>query len=147
MRGRPTFTRRWFLLGGAATVAVAGSATLWQQGTFARWRAAWIERVIRSNLPGVKLDEPSLATFVHTMLDAQFLAPPTHKAAIMADRAFPWLTVRVPKLRGGLETLERKVLTEYLLGSDFFRVGDPKREPVTYYGPSLACSNPFARLG
>ncbi|HEX7114010.1 MAG TPA: hypothetical protein VF193_02665 [Steroidobacter sp.] len=102
--------------------------------------------MIRQNLPGVKLDERSLGEFVHTVLNAEFLAPSTHKAAIMADRAAPWLTARVPKLRNGLETLERKVLTEYLLGSDFFRLRDPKREPVTWSGPALACSNPFARF-
>lgn len=146
MRSRFSLTRRGFLITGGAALAAAGTTALWQLGTSTGWRAAWIERVIRSNLPGVKLDERSLGEFVRTMLNAEFLAPSTHKAAVMADQAAPWLTGRVPKLRNGLATLERKVLTEYLLGSDFFRVRDPKREPVTYYGPALACSNPFARF-
>jgi hypothetical protein len=38
------------------------------------------------------------------------------------------------------------VLTEFLMGSNFFRTGDTKSQPIVYSGRIPACGNPFATL-
>jgi hypothetical protein len=134
--------RRKVLVGaaGAATLGIFGAA-LWTP--VKNHRASWVEQVLRDSLPGVELEPKSLQSFVSYMLDHERLRPMLVRATIFADRFVPWLPAHVAKARDGLAGLERHVLTEYLIGSDFFRVSDPKRQTITYYGPMIACSNPF----
>lgn len=133
--------RRKILLGaaGAVTVGVVGAA--WNP--LRNYRANWVEQVVRENLPGVNLDPDSLQTFVKYMLGHERLQPPLVRATIFADRFVPWLPAHVSKAREGLEGVERHVLTEYLIGSNFFRVPNPKHETIVYSGAVVACINPF----
>jgi hypothetical protein len=128
------------VLFGAAGAAVVG-AVAWIP--LKNYRATWIEQVVRDNLPGIDLDPDSLQTFVKYMLGHERLQPPLVRATIFADRFVPWLPARISKAREGLEGVERHVLTEYLIGSNFFRVPDPKRETIVYNGAVIACINPF----
>jgi hypothetical protein len=128
------------VLFGAAGAAVVG-AVAWIP--LKNYRATWIEQVVRDNLPGIDLDPDSLQTFVKYMLGHERLQPPLVRATIFADRFVPWLPARISKAREGLAGVERHVLTEYLIGSNFFRVPDPKRETIVYNGAVIACINPF----
>ena len=128
------------VLFGAAGAVIAG-AVAWIP--LRNYRATWIERVVRDNLPSVQLDPDSLQTFVTYMLGHERLQPPLVRATIFADRFVPWLPAHISKAREGLEGVERHVLTEYLIGSNFFRVPDPKRETIVYNGAVIACINPF----
>jgi hypothetical protein len=126
----------------------AGAAALGVFGAFAwspvkNYRATWIEQVVRDNLPGINLDPGSLQTFVSYMLGHERMRPPLVKATIFADRFVPWLPAHITKARKGLAGVERHVLTEYLIGSNFFRVREPRHEVITYHGPVIACINPF----
>lgn len=144
---RRSLTRRGFLAAGAGAIvalSVAGNV-MWDR--YAASRAMWIEQVVRGNLPDVAIDEVSLASFVREVLAGDLLKPHTHRIAVFAEHMAPWATVRIPKVRNGMEKLERRVLTEFLLGSNFFRVPDPKRTTIVYHGPALVCGNPFARFG
>jgi len=132
-------SRRKVLLG-AAGAAVVGAVS-WVP--LKNYRASWIERVLRENLPGIDLDPDSLQTFVQYMLGHERLQPPLVRATIFADRFVPWLPAHISKAREGLEGVERHVLTEYLIGSNFFRVPDPKRERIVFNGAVIACRNPF----
>ena len=107
------------------------------------YRLNWIEQVVRDNLPDIKLDPDSLQAFVKYMRDHERLQPTLVRATIFADRFVPWLPAHISKAREGLEGVERHVLTEYLIGSNFFRVPDPKRETIVYGGAMIACINPF----
>jgi hypothetical protein len=140
---RFSVSRRKVLIGAGAGALVLGTVGSLSWNRFADHRARWVEKVVRSNLPGVTVDEPSLAVFVSNILDGGLLKSSARKASLFAEQALPWLTARIPRVRTGLETIERQVLTEYLLGSNFFRVADPKRETIAYYGPAAACANPF----
>jgi hypothetical protein len=135
--------RRRFMLAGAAGAIAIGGAGVFSWNSFSGSRAAWVEQVVRRNLPGVHLDERSLANFIRDALAGDLLRPRARKVAVFAHQTAPWLTVRVPQVRDGLEKTERQVLTAYLLGSNFFRVNDPREETITYYGPAVACANPF----
>lgn len=134
--------RRKVLVGaaGAVTLGIFGAAA-WKP--VKQYRASWVEQVVRDNLPGIDLEPKSLQTFVDYMLGHERMQPVLVKATIFADRFVPWLPAHVSKAREGLAGLERHVLTEYLIGSNFFRVSDPKRETIAYYGPAIACINPF----
>jgi hypothetical protein len=132
-------SRRKVLFGAAGAVTLAAAA--WWP--LKNYRASWIEQVVRDNLPGINLDPDSLQTFVTYMLDHERLQPALVRATIFADRFVPWLPARISKAREGLEGVERHVLTEYLIGSNFFRVPDPKRETIVYNGAVIACRNPF----
>lgn len=145
MNDIPRFSpgRRKLLIGGAAAVATLGTFGAASWGRFKNYRAQWIEAVVRSSLPGIDLDAISMKAFVDYMLTSNRLQPAVVKATVFADRFIPWLPARVTKARDGLAGLERLVLTEYLIGSNFFRVADPRRETITYGGPVTACANPF----
>lgn len=135
--------RRKLLIAGASSAAVLGifGATSWERLT--NYRVDWVERAVRDNLPGVDLDAESLRVFIKDVLAREWLQTKPVKVAVFTDRFVPWLPANIAKARDGLEVLERKVLTEYLIGSNFFRVPDPKREKIVYGGMSTACPNPF----
>lgn len=145
MNGTNRFSpgRRKLLIGGAAGVAALGLFGAASWGRLKNYRAAWVEAAVRRNLPGIDLDPVSLQTFVDDMLGSERMRPPVVRATVFADQFIPWLPAQVAKARDGLEGLERQVLTEYLIGSNFFRIGAPKRAIITYHGPVLACINPF----
>lgn len=136
-------SRRGFLVAGGLCAVGAGVAGTAVWTSFRDSRAAWVEDVIRRNLPGVTIDEASLQTFVSEMVSHDWLQPQMHRLSVFAQQTVPWVTARIPKARDGLEKLERRVLTEFLIGSNFFRVSDPKQETISYYGQATACPNPF----
>lgn len=135
--------RRKLLIAGAGGAAVLGVFGAASWGQLTGYRASWIERVVRENLPGIDLDPVSLQTFVKDMLASERMQRKAVKVTVFADRFIPWLPAHIAKARDGLEGLERHVLTEYLIGSNFFRVPDPKREQIVYSGIIVACRNPF----
>ncbi|GFE88089.1 hypothetical protein [Steroidobacter agaridevorans] len=145
MKQTSTFSpgRRKLLIGGASAAVALGvfGAASWEQLT--NYRATWIERVVRENLPGIDLDAASLQAFIKEMLASERMQRTEVKVTVFADRFGPWLPAHISKARDGLEGLERHVLTEYLIGSNFFRVPDPKREQIVYSGTIPACRNPF----
>lgn len=126
--------------GGAVALGIFGAAS-W--GTLKNYRASWVENVLRENLPGIDLDAVSLQVFLKEILATERMQKKVVKATVFADRFVPWLPASIAKARDGLEGLERFVLTEYLIGSNFFRVPDPKRETIVYGGRAIACINPF----
>jgi hypothetical protein len=135
--------RRKLLVAGAGGTLALGifGAVSWD--TLGNYRASWVERVIRENLPGIDLDATSLQAFIKDILANERMQRKAVKATVFADRFVPWLPANIAKARDGLEGLERFVLTEYLIGSNFFRVPDPKRETIVYNGAVIACRNPF----
>jgi hypothetical protein len=135
--------RRKLLIAGAGGAAVLGIFGAASWGQLTNYRASWIERVVRENLPGINLDAASLQTFIKDMLASERMQRKEVKVTVFADRFVPWLPAHIGKARDGLEGLERHVLTEYLIGSNFFRIPDPKRETIVYSGMIVACRNPF----
>jgi len=134
-------SRRKLLAGAAGAVTLGVIGLAWKP--LKDYRSHWIEQAVRDNLPGINLDAASLQTFVTYMLGHERLQPKLVRATIFADRFVPWLPARISKAREGLEGVERHVLTEYLIGSNFFRVPDPKQETIVYGGAVIACINPF----
>lgn len=143
VRHKFSVSRRKLLLAGAGGTVALGMFGAASWGALGAYRATWIEAVIRDNLPKVELDAPSLRSFIAEISVSERLQRRSVKAAVFADRFVPWLPASISKARDGLEGLARHVLTEYLIGSNFFRVPDPKREKIVYSGRAVACINPF----
>jgi hypothetical protein len=138
-------SRRRFLIGSGAVIAAVAAG--FSGVRFAGSREQWVASTIRDNLPGIAIDEESLAKFVEQAVRGNALKPVTHQLTVFAEQSVPWVTARIPKVRNGLDKLERRVLTEFLLGSNFFRVPNPKQATIVYYGPAIACGNPFVSFG
>jgi hypothetical protein len=146
-RKRAALTRRTLLLGACALSvagvgAVGGGYLLGSAGI----RARWIEALLRRNLPGIEIEPGSLARFVQEMLATDLLVSRKRALVASADLAAPQLTARVGSVRRFREEAERKIVTDFLMGSNFFRVANPAAEPIVYYGRPAVCPNPFARL-
>lgn len=135
--------RRKLLIAGAGGTLALGLFGAASWGTLRNYRASWVENVLRENLPGIELDAASLQAFIEDILASERLQRKAVQATVFADRFVPWLPASIAKARNGLEGLERFVLTEYLIGSNFFRVPDPKRETIVYSGRAIACINPW----
>lgn len=135
--------RRKLLIAGAGGTVALGIFGVASWGQLSNYRASWVERVVRENLPGIDLDVASLQTFIKDILASERMQRKEVKVTVFADRFVPWLPAHISKARNGLEGLERYVLTEYLIGSNFFRVPDPKQETIVYSGMIVACRNPF----
>jgi len=135
--------RRKLLIAGAGGVVALGALGAASWGRLSNYRGSWVERVVRENLPGIDLDAASLQAFITDILASERMQRKEVKVTVFADRFVPWLPAHISKARHGLEGLERYVLTEYLIGSNFFRVPDPKSVTIVYGGIALACRNPF----
>jgi hypothetical protein len=107
------------LIGGLAGSALVLGGSL-AGIRYASGPAAWIADVVHQNLPGVLIDEASLATFVQHVLESDLLDSNKARLAVLADATMPTLRA-IPPTRERIERLERRVFTEFLIGSNFFR--------------------------
>ena len=115
---------------------------------------ALVAMIIRRRLPDIAIEDDVLAEFARRYLafDKQI---PGHLLAllrIVSPVVFSdWLGFLIPgRARDMAEKLERRILTRFLLSTDFF---DPDREkdaPVNYIAFAdpwgVGCANPFADL-
>lgn len=138
-------SRRRLLIAAGAGVLACGALGTWSWNLYANGRARWIEQAVRNNLPGITLDEPSLALFVRDTLASESMQSQRRRLGIVAETILPWMTKHMSVIHQAVAITERQVLSDFLLGSNFFRVSDPRRETITYYGRTLACANPFVR--
>lgn len=145
-QSRRWLTRRQFLWASAgATATVAAGAGAYQGAT--PWVVRrWAMDVVRDNLPGVALDEASLRQFADDALaNRELLQPKRRQILVWAACALPAVVRRVEGAKRPLEILERRVLSEFMIASNFFTVFESKAEPVAYTGRVAACGNVFAR--
>jgi len=137
--------RRKLLIAGSAIVVASAGGGLWI-GSRLDGREAWIESVLRENLPGIKLDPVSLETFIKSFAQHREFADGKSNIAVAMDQTVPAVARNIPKADRRVARMERLVVTEYLLGSNFFRVQDPTQETIVYAGSMPACGNPFAQF-
>jgi hypothetical protein len=134
--------RKFLLLSSAAGgVAVLGGLTYARTDHYSRW----IQEILHRDLPGYTLEPNGLTQFVDEYFNRQhgdirlrlFAAA---EGIMDIDPVLP-----ATKARKVVEE-ERRILTKFLLGSDFFAnyPGGPK--VITYQGMPRACINPFARF-
>jgi hypothetical protein len=102
----------------------------------------FIAAVLRRNLPGVSLSDAEIGKFVEAYWP-EFVAPPGRR-----DAALRRLAVLAHRIGSGIvisEETERQILTEFLIGSNFFQLSDPKSTAIEFLGLARVCPNPFYR--
>jgi hypothetical protein len=122
---------------GASSV---GGVYLWSWGP-----ESLVARILGRRLPGVRIDSASISVLSRD-LQTEFQTLPRWLGLHgMAAAARVIGIDALAKLRPvEVNHLERKVLTYFMLGSNFFDVKDPKTDLVTYYPPPWPCGNRFA---
>lgn len=134
--------RRNFLLLGSAAGGVAvmgGGAVFVKADKF----HGWVTDVLRRALPGFEINQQGLALF----LKEQFERESTREKAFAAVHGLVDVKWAVDgRRRKQLEEEERSILTNFLLGSDFFQNYPPGPTEVTYLGKQQGCSSPFAQF-
>jgi inactivated superfamily I helicase len=135
-------TRRKLLLA-AGALGLAGIGWL---GLRPYDRKSWIEATLRKYLPGISIEAESLAKFTTEMSRSQQFNDTRQRVALWMDHALPNIARHLPKAGDRIDRMERQVVSDFLTGSNFFRVADPKHETIFYAGAIPACGNPFARF-
>jgi hypothetical protein len=137
-------SRRRFLISGVATMtaAVAGWAYL-QEFTYHNL----IISVLHRKLSYLELDESSLGKFAADF--AGDYGTLGHKGQLLA-LSRPVLPLVDSLAADEVTRFEDRVVSKFLLSTDFFRNGADETRPVkyvAYYNPyNVACGNPFAIL-
>ena len=139
----PSPARRNLLIASGTLVAAGAGGAAWV-GSRLDGNEAWIEATLRKHLAGVTLDPESLQTFVKRFSNSRHFRDREQNIAILMDQGSSAVARRITKANRRLERLERLVVSEYLSGSNFFHVEDPRQETIFHTGPIPACGNPFA---
>lgn len=138
-------TRRKVLVGGAAAagvVLVGGAVYVGAGGHY----GSWIHEVLSRHLPGHGFDPDGLDLYVRQFMEGK-RAEGAAKLELyaLAEQVSDPAALLPGGLRQKLAEEERRIVTSFLMGSDFFSA-TPRPRVVTYFGSS-ACANPFARVG
>jgi hypothetical protein len=103
---------------------------------------AWVSDILHRGLPGYALEPRGLSQFID-----EYFAKATRKlkafAAVEGLIDVKWALDS--KRKNELEIEERKILSQFLLGSDFFANYPPGPKEITYLGVQKACASPFAQ--
>lgn len=134
-------TRRNLLIGTAAGAAAVAGGTGWLalQGAESSMLA-----FLRRKLPGVVIDEESALACIRSVLERQWSWNKQRVAGIALGTIGP---ERMAELDDRFDSVERRVLTEFIIRSNFFHLEDPTAETIVYepVAPGTPCSgNPFA---
>jgi hypothetical protein len=107
-----------------------------------------VGKILDRQFPGVRIDAAGVAALTRDVKDAKFQTLGRRLALEGGARAAGVVGVdalaRWKLTATSFSQLERKVITFFILGSDFLDVGDPKSKPVTYVEAPLVCPNRFA---
>lgn len=130
--------RRTFLaLGAAAGGMAAAGAVLVGNGY-----RSWVLSVLRQALPGYAYDPAGLDLFIEQSQSRYSSAMKFRllgAAESIADAR--WLLPQ--RMARRIENTERDVLTDFLIGSDFFQLYPHGAKTITYSGRPAACASPF----
>src|SRR5262245_7744815 len=115
------FTRRRMMVGAVGIVAagVAGAIGVAVGGD----GYGLIGAILRRNLPGVSLSDAEIGRFVEAYWP-EFIAPPRRRDAVL--RRWAVLAHAIGSEIMISEETEREIVTEFLIGSNFFELSDPK---------------------
>jgi hypothetical protein len=136
--------RRYFILSGL--VGVCG---------LAGWRYARstdegaITKVVYKKLHYLKLDDAGVQQFARDLRKVALISSPRLRIIDAAGLLYTRPALESDnKLDNAIRHGEDRVVTQYLLSSDFFKNGADEQRTVRYlryYDPMIACGNPFAR--
>ena len=133
------------LLVGAAGIAAAG---VYRYATTSEEDA--IVAVVRRRLDYLTLDDDGLRAFARDLANNGVVADGKLRMVAAAGPVYP-LIAKTPAVAQVLKHREERIVSLYLLSSDFFQNGADEARLVRYLrfydpiGQARACANPFAR--
>jgi hypothetical protein len=134
--------RRNFLIasGAAGGLAVVGGGVFLLTDNY----HGWVKSILRRSLPGYAIEPKGLTLFI----DEHFAHRKSHKKRLLAaaEGVADLKPIMPAAMARRFMEEERVILTDFLVGSDFFQnyPGGPKE--ITYSGKPAACVSPFARF-
>jgi hypothetical protein len=136
--------RRYFLLSGLAGVC---GLVGWR---YARSTdEAAIVKVVYKRLPYLQLDDAGVRRFASDLAAAHTISSFRLRVTDAAGAFYTRPSLSADnRFDNAIRHGEDRVVTQYLLSSDFFRNGADEQRTVRYvhyYDPLIACANPFAR--
>ena len=135
------FSRRAILIG---TATLSGGAAL---GLISVSDVHFLKAMLRRLLGNFQMREDDFADFA---ADFKVAFPDYVSVRIRIaelGRTAPILLKLAPARYGvSVELFERRVLTNFMLTTNFLTIKDSTLESVDYYGQQQACNNPFARF-
>jgi hypothetical protein len=136
--------RRTFLL--STTAALCG-AIGWRFASSSDESA--IAKVLHKKLHYLRLDEAGVRRYAADIAGLGIVSSLRLHVIDAADGLYLHHTLNPDNALGrALRHGEDRVVTQYLISSDFFKNGADKNRTVNYlgyYDPMVACNNPFAR--
>jgi hypothetical protein len=127
----------------AAGTAAAAGVYVWTTGP-----ETLVGRILADRFPGARIDAVSITALTRDIILARFQTFGRRLALEAGARAAGIVGTNMVarwKLTGPqFSQLERKVVTFFILGSNFLDVKDPKIDLVTYSAAPEACPNRFA---
>jgi len=135
--------RRKFLLMGTAAGALVGIAGSGTALVLSDRYSGWIRDVLARALPGYDLVSVGLARFIDEYNQRK---PGNAKLRVFAaaERLVDARWVLPKKMAADVEEEERRIVSDFLLGSDFFQNYPDGPKTIAYTGLAEACSSPFA---
>jgi hypothetical protein len=133
--------RNFLLLSSAAggLVALGGGAFVLTDNYH-----GWVSSILHRSLPGYTVEPKGLGLFI----EEHFAHQKSRKKRLFA--AAEGLVDLTPIMPAGMAThvaaQERAILTDFLIGSDFFQHFPNGPKEITYRGKPTACVSPFARF-
>jgi len=127
----------------AAGASSAAGVYVWNAGP-----DALIGEILRRRFPEVRINPTSIAALTRDIKAARFQTFGRRLALEAGARAVGIVGLDVlaqwKPTATQFSQLERKVVTFFIIGSDFLDVKDPKSDLVTYHAQPEVCPNRFA---
>ncbi len=144
--------RRNLLIGGGAAAGL-GAAGLGGSFLF-NTPDRVVERIVRGHLPGLEIADGEMAQFVADFIAADHHTSATEGIALRLLAPFvnmPPFRWMVPGfIHRGFENYERRVMNEFMMGTDFFETYATGNLKVTYFGlysvEEAPCASPLPRF-
>jgi hypothetical protein len=131
--------RRQFLALGAAAGGMAALGALLVSNGY----RSWLLNVLERALPGYSYDPAGLDLFVEER-EARHALALKFRLLGAAESIVDTRWLLPERMAHRIEDEERDVLTEFLIGSDFFQQYPHGARTITYHGWRSACKSPFA---
>jgi hypothetical protein len=109
---------------------------------------ALVGKILARQFPGIRIDAAGIAALTRDVKEAKFQTFGRRLALEGGARAAGLVGLdplaRWTWTAASFSQLERKVVTSFILGSDFLDVKDPTTNLVTYVEAPIVCPNRFA---
>lgn len=105
----------------------------------------WIHDILQRGLPGYRLEPKGLARFIDDYFTAKKHATKLRVFAA-AQRVLNVKAALPDDMAEDVEVAERSILSDFLVGSDFFENYPDGPKEITYRGIPIACVSPFAKF-